>query len=175
MLASGSCPEAYHKDLFRLVAPLSTFCSLYNLYLLRIFDNEFIAGKAIFSKLDLIKMSSLLRDVCIGTVELMHPEMVQPSRTFKGKEVEWKIPIETIVKASCFTHLFSVCSTFLQKMHRRDIRYGFCPEEHWISNSKYVVSNRLSTILMSGESHIFTDTTFSKSSYIFETGLYFHF
>ncbi|CAF1147339.1 unnamed protein product, partial [Brachionus calyciflorus] len=54
-------------------------------------------------------------------------------------------------------------------MHRRDIRYGFCPEDHWISNSKYVVSNRLSAILQSNDPSILTDIKFGQQSYIFQS------
>ena len=178
MLSSGSCPDVYHNHLYKLVAPLSTFCALYNLFLLPIFDKEFIAGEAIFSKLDLIKMSSLLKEVCISTVELMHPEkpaiMKNDSFTMLNKanrnQIEHKPSIETTIKAKCFTHLFKVCTIFLQKMHRRDIRYGFCPEEHWISNSKYVVSNRLSAILKMNDPSILTEIKFGQTSYIFNSG-----
>ncbi|CAF0734601.1 unnamed protein product [Brachionus calyciflorus] len=178
ILASGNCPDIYHPYLFKLVAPLSTFCSLYYIFLIPIFDKEFIAGEAIFSKLDLIKMSSSLKEVCVSTVELMHPEIPSVCKTdsftmqnkaSRNQQTENKPPIEVVVKARCFTHLFLVCTTFLQKMHRRDIRYGFCPEDHWISNSKYVVSNRLSAILQSNDPSILTDIKFGQQSYIFQS------
>ncbi len=61
------------------MAPLSTFCSLYNLFLLPILDEEFLKGEAIFSKIDLIKMSSNLKDVCLGIIQLMHPDTATTS------------------------------------------------------------------------------------------------
>jgi hypothetical protein len=48
LLASGSsiC-EIYDNNLFKLIPPLITFCSLNNLFLLPILDEEFIKGEAI--------------------------------------------------------------------------------------------------------------------------------
>lgn len=120
MLASGSCPDIYYNNLFKLVAPLSTFCSLYNLFLLSIFDKEFLEGQAIFSKMDLIKMSSLLKDISIGIVDLMHPDVNTASMRntfnefspYKTRLSTEPLPKtysnETMVKAKCFSHLFLV-------------------------------------------------------------------
>jgi hypothetical protein len=40
---------------------------------LPILDEEFIKGEAIFTKNELVKMASVLKDVCIGIIEYMHP------------------------------------------------------------------------------------------------------
>ncbi len=47
--------------MYKIVAPLSTFSSLYNLFLLPILDDEFLNGEAIFSKSELIKMGCHLK------------------------------------------------------------------------------------------------------------------
>ena len=136
MLASGTFSEIYHDDLFRMVAPLSTFCSLYNLFLLPILDEEFLRGEAIFSKMDLIKMSSILKDVCIGVIVLMHPDKntyreisrldsmnqsfrpLSSSNSDRNSEGISKVAIvhhnsnlhevDMKIKAKYFTHLFQV-------------------------------------------------------------------
>lgn len=124
MLASGSFSETYYDDLLKLVAPLSTFCSLYNLFLLPILDKEFLNGEAIFSKLDLIKISSVLKDVCIGVVSLMHPDAppnpevhygYQAKRTNSGSSLALyshqsanNTLVQLKIQAKCFAHLFQV-------------------------------------------------------------------
>jgi len=44
ILASGNLSRLSQNDLYKIVAPLSTFCSLYNLFLLPILDEEFLKG-----------------------------------------------------------------------------------------------------------------------------------
>ena len=128
MLASGSCPEIYLNHMFQINAPLSTFCSLYNLFLLPILDEELLKGEAIFSKNELIKMSSILKDACIGIIDFMHPatyfnnfnkennysnsenDMLEPQKNFTKKftSPNQVINLDTKIKAKYFTHLFQV-------------------------------------------------------------------
>lgn len=122
ILASGSCPDIYHNELYKLIAPLTTFCSLYNLFLFPILDEEFLKGEAIFSKMDLIKISSILKDACIGMVDLMHPDLspsmkdtlndsfIYPTKT-RSANLEpntRSVPIEIKIKSKSFTALFLV-------------------------------------------------------------------
>jgi hypothetical protein len=126
ILANGSIPEIYENESMKIVAPLSTFCSLYNLFLLPILDEEFLKGEAIFSKLDLIKMSAYLKDACIGVITLMHPEVYVPKEAnhhnlvhhassdprmhaFAQNEALAKSNLFKIkMKAKYFNHLFQV-------------------------------------------------------------------
>lgn len=135
LLANGSIPEVYENELIRLVAPLSSFCALYNLFLLPILDEEFLKGEAIFSKQDLINMSAYLKDACIGIITLMHPELysgrdnpvaagsssflfassaLESSSSSKQhaqatpKSLSQTVSLKTKIKAKYFTHLFQV-------------------------------------------------------------------
>lgn len=183
MLASGSCPEIYLNHMFQINAPLSTFCSLYNLFLLPILDEELLKGEAIFSKNELIKMSSILKDACIGIIDFMHPatyfnnfkenqdmEQFDLAKNFNKKftSPNQVINLDTKIKAKYFTHLFQVACQLVQTIHTRDIRLGFCTESHWISNSKYVTANRLLNIFQNHDPSILTSTRFGQSSYIFQ-------
>jgi hypothetical protein len=204
-LATGSFSETFHNDLFRLVAPLSTFCCLYNLFLLAILDEEFIKGEAIFSKMDLIKMSSLLKDSCVGLIVLMHPDQnfnnsvsfyVTPEKDNLSRSIYTNSSnMELKTKAKYFTHLFNVsqilygfcfaifdnkliikkktCCQLVQRIYTRDIRRSFCPEDHWISNSKFIASNRLSSILKMHDQSILTQVKFGRQSYLFQEGCLF--
>ncbi len=195
MLASCSFSEIYHDDLVKIVAPLSTFCSLYNLFLLPILDKEFLKGEAIFSKMDLIKMSSILKDVCIGAIILMHPDPysstsdssftfsrnlssgssiqdtknLMQNRSISNSSFNAQI-LDKKIKAKCFTHLFQTCALLVQRIYTRDIRCSFCPEEHWISNSKFVALNKLSSILQAQDPTILTQIKFGQQSYLFQNG-----
>jgi hypothetical protein len=198
MLASCSFSEIYHDDLVKIVAPLSTFCSLYNLFLLPILDKEFLKGEAIFSKMDLIKMSSLLKDVCIGVIILMHPDPysnntndssftisrnlssgnsiqdtknLMQNRSSSGNAYLNAQILDKQIKAKCFTHLFQSCALLVQRMYTRDIRCSFCPEDHWISNSKFVALNKLSSILQAQDPTILTHIKFGQQSYLFQNGI----
>ena len=106
LLASGSTIEIYDNNLFKLIPPLITFCSLYNLFLLPILDEEFIKGEAIFTKLDLIQISSILKDICLGIIHLMHPD-AKPLTIVSNNEQNAN-NIDIRIKAIYFTHLFQV-------------------------------------------------------------------
>jgi hypothetical protein len=130
MIANWSITEIYENELMRIVAPLSTFCALYNLFLLPILDEEFLKGEAIFSKLELIKMSAYLKDACVGIITLMHPEIVPTRDLVSATTTTLTSPtagaldtkfdrshaqissqtfsLKTKIKAKYFTHLFQV-------------------------------------------------------------------
>ena len=57
-------------------------------------------------------------------------------------------------------------------MYTRDIRFGFCPEDHWLSNSKFVAMNKLSSILQTQDPSILTQVKFGQQSYLFQNGIY---
>jgi ubiquitin-protein ligase E3 C len=165
------------------VTPLSTFCSLYNLFLLPILDEEFLRGEAIFSKADLIQMSNILKNVCLGIICLMHPETNSSSASasnqvqyslFRSKnkfsnsdnEHSVKENEERKKKAVYFTRLFQVCSLLVQRMHTRDIRFGFCSEDHWVANTSFVSGNRLASILETLDPSILSRVKFCELSYL---------
>ena len=170
LLASGSTIEIYDNNLFKLIPPLITFCSLYNLFLLPILDEEFIKGEAIFTKLDLIQISSTLKDICLGIIHLMHPDtkpltssniIMGSSSAAGGNNFDIKI------KAIYFTHLFQSCSQLVQRMYTRDIRRAYCPEDHWLSNTIIVKANRLTSVLQA-DKPILTTIKFGNLSYLFQ-------
>lgn len=173
ILASGNLSRLSQNDLYRIVAPLSTFCSLYNLFLLPILDEEFLKGEAIFTKLELIKMSSILKDVCLGIIQLMHPEtavIAATSTIYSNKPTTTsEIDLKLKKQASCFTLLFQSCAQLVQRLYVRNIRSGFCKEEHWLSTYMKLVSlGRLSDILQTYEPSILTNIKFGQASYLFQ-------
>lgn len=170
LLASGSsiC-EIYDNNLFKLIPPLITFCSLYNLFLLPILDEEFIKGEAIFTKLDLIQISSTLKDICLGIIHLMHPDTkpLSSSTIISGGGNNNNNNFDIKIKAIYFTHLFQSCSQLIQRMYTRDIRRAYCPEDHWLSNTIIVTANRLTSVLQA-DTPILTTIKFGNLSYLFQ-------
>ena len=196
MLASTSCPDSYTDQLCRLIAPLSTFCSLYSLFLLPVLDEEFLRGEAIFSKADLIHISALLKNCCVGLVSLMHPQLeqsaiVSTATTSSSSDSKLNASASSLLhhhqhqqqqqqqqqqqrrnleavrrKAKAFAHLFQVCVQLVQRMYTRDIRFGFCPEEHWICATKFVASSRLVSIFQTQDASILTRVKFGQMSYL---------
>ncbi len=168
ILASGNLSRLNQNDLYKILAPLTTFCSLYNLFLLPILDEEFLKGEAIFTKLELIKMSSILKDVCLGIIQLMHPESVIVSNSFNNIKIN-NFDLKLKKQASCFTLLFQSCVHLVQRLFIRDIRAGFCTENHWLSNYMKLISlTRLSDILQTHEPSILSNVQFSQASYLFQ-------
>lgn len=175
------------EDLYKIVAPLSTFSSLYNLFLLPILDDEFLNGEAIFTKVELIKMGSNLKDVCLGIIHLMHPDTASASQSAgsssQGSLIDESLLYKNLNKrlnspnmqrndasfkklrkqAACFTHLFQQCAQLVQRLYTRDIRTGFCAADHWLAKSfKLVGLNRLSDILHTHEPAILTNIKFGQ-------------
>ena len=211
MLASGTCTEIYDNELSKIVAPLSTFCSLYNLFLLPIMDKDFLNGEAIFSKTELIKMCAILKDICLGIIRLMHPDtflsvknssgdsdliggaskpssnklatsfsgptasnrfkqLYQTNNSAADTKSNEELIYDMKLKAGNFTHLFQSCAQLVQRLQTRDIRFGFCPEDHWISNSFGITASRLSSIFQSQEPSILTRIKFGQLSYLLQEG-----
>lgn len=191
VLASGNLAKLNQEDLYKIVAPLSTFSSLYNLFLLPILDDEFLNEKAIFSKIELIKMSSNLKDVCLGIIQLMHPDTATPqtgssasnyideSDMYKNLHKRLNSSNNQSKKdasfmrlrkqAACFTLLFQQCAQLVQRLYTRDIRTGFCSSDHWLAKSFKLVSlHRLSDLIQTYEPAILTNIRFGQASYLFQ-------
>jgi hypothetical protein len=135
--------------------------------LLPILDEEFIKGEAIFTKLDLIQISSTLKDICLGIIHLMHPDTkpLSSSTIISGGGNNNNFDIK--IKAIYFTHLFQSCSQLIQRMYTRDIRRAYCPEDHWLSNTIIVTANRLTSVLQA-DTPIMTTIKFGNLSYLFQ-------
>ncbi len=170
LLASGnnSGVDIYDRSLFQIIPSLITFCSLYNLFLLPILDEEFLKGKAIFSKEELIRICSILKDICLGMIRLMHPDTKPLALGFNETNTTNEADIK--LTAIYFTHLFMACSQLVQRMHTRDIRSGFCPEDHWLSNTITVTASRLTSVYHSDQP-VLKSIKFGQLSYLFQQTL----
>ncbi|KAK3878028.1 hypothetical protein Pcinc_017308 [Petrolisthes cinctipes] len=133
VLARGSPLAPSERD--TLVPLLSTFCATLTAVLSTLHDSEILGPKDDteqqhfqmtcqshfpFSVEELVKMSASLRDVCVGLVELAHPDM----RISAVTDISYK---------TMWAHCFKVCVGVVRQIHLRDTRRMFCPEGHWLS------------------------------------------
>lgn len=134
VMARGSPLAPYERD--TLVPLLATFCATLTAVLSTLHDSEFLGqqddsqevysyrptqSQFPFSVDELVKMSASLRDVCVGLVELAHPDTRMSAVTDTSYTSMW-------------AHCFKVCVGVVRQIHLRDTRRMFCPSGHWLSS-----------------------------------------
>lgn len=129
-----------------LIPLLSTFCAVFSRLITTLHDDEFtgpdnqamgsnennaVSSLMPFSVREVVAISAVLKDVCLGLVELAFPEtrpvndhyrsVFQRSGAASGPH------LEECVKE----HLYKVCVNLLRQIYNRDLRRNFCPANHW--------------------------------------------
>lgn len=92
-------------------------------------------------------MTSFLKDISLGLVELAFPETrtsvnehYSSALRFNSMAASSSHSIESANKVWYGTpsveiiwpHLLKVCVSLVRQLHNRDLRSGFCPENHWV-------------------------------------------
>ncbi|XP_050422907.1 ubiquitin-protein ligase E3C [Adelges cooleyi] len=124
-------------DFDRIVPLLATFCSLFSSLISTLHDAEFnkavgnssednIGNPLKFTAADLISITSILKDVALGLIELAYPDTRPSILSFKTNNQN--------AQTSIWSHLLKVTVVILRQLHSRDLRCRFCPEGHWVSN-----------------------------------------
>lgn len=146
VLARGSPLAPYERD--TLVPLLATFCATLTAVLSTLHDAEFLGhsdeaqevylqrptqSQFPFSVDELVKMSASLRDVCVGLVELAHPDTRMSAITDTSYTSLW-------------AHCFKVCVGVVRQIHLRDTRRMFCPGGHWLSSRVTLPLNNCQTV-----------------------------
>jgi len=162
MLARGM--SLFPSDLARIVPLLSVFAALFSHLLLSLHDPEFYGGQGRgsassmpFPVSHLVAMSQALRDVCLGLVELAHPES-RPVIKEDYRQAFASVGAHTTALSGEQLHkhletlaqLFKVVTGLVRHLHARDTRRSFCPEDHWLSTQIAVHAERHSLIFKSG-------------------------
>lgn len=130
-----------------LIPVLSTFCSVFSRLIGTLHDDEFAGpvsaidtggrGSPLmpFTVREVVGLSAVLKDVCLGLVELAFPEsrpLNEHYRTvFQSSAANKGLRLEENVKE----HLFKVCVNLLRQIYNRDLRRNFCPPNHWTVTS----------------------------------------
>lgn len=127
---------------------LVTFCALFGRLISSLHDGEFCQEDVLpgaISKImpfrlpEIVLMSSFLKDISLGLVELAFPETRTSVNNHYSSALRNSLSATSSSasanSALCadliWPHLLKVCVSLLRQLHTRDLRRGFCPENHW--------------------------------------------
>uniref|UniRef100_A0A6M2E0P6 Ubiquitin-protein ligase E3C n=1 Tax=Xenopsylla cheopis TaxID=163159 RepID=A0A6M2E0P6_XENCH len=132
ILSRGFAMTAEDTDL--IVPPLTVFCELFSILISTLHDGEFSSAESIpFTLPELIPVIGILKDVCLGLVELAFPD----SRPSIPQDYQLAVRTKEVIqgqKTENWIHLFKVSVQLLRQLHMRDLRMGFCPSSLWIAS-----------------------------------------
>lgn len=129
-----------------MIPILATFCTLFSRLIVNLHDVEFCQEDVLpgaeskimpFQLIEIVGISSLLKDVSLGLVELAFPEIRKVVndhyRTIlrSGNTVTLSSQRSLVNNQVMWSHLLKVCVSLLRQLHTRDLRCGFCPDNHW--------------------------------------------
>lgn len=131
-----------------ILPQLTLFCSLLAYLLPTVDDVEFYESTSEqkkqkvssmpFTLVELQSMTLILRDVCLGLIELAYHDtkITIKSEEYKRavdsvRDEQKDVSQETSVKV--WLRLFKTSVHLLRQLHMRDSRRAFCPPGHWIS------------------------------------------
>lgn len=147
------CPLLYslfaaNNDIEQVIPMIASFCSLFGRLIVTLHDGEFCQEDILpgatskimpFQLNEIISLSSFLKDLSLGLVELAFPE----TRTNINEHYRFALqpnqfsstisdPAENqVVNSMVWPHLLRVCVSLLRQLHTRDLRRTFCPANHW--------------------------------------------
>lgn len=120
---------------------IASFCALFGRLIATLHDREFCQEDVLpgatskimpFKLNEIVLMSSFLKDLSLGLVELAFPE-TRTSLNDHYRSVllpnQYSSSVNTTNK---WPHLLKVCVSLLRQLHTRDLRRGFCPSNHWV-------------------------------------------
>ncbi|CAB3256415.1 unnamed protein product [Arctia plantaginis] len=152
LLAALSRGLPHDTGVYRLLAPLATFCALFSLLIGTLHDTEFcrdisddklnltspppppsVGGRVhAFEFNELGGLCRTLRQICLGLVELAYPES-RPAVTGQYRDAVAASHIEISGKneTPAWSHLFKVCTGLLRALYSRDGRLQFVGAGAW--------------------------------------------
>ncbi|XP_058797923.1 ubiquitin-protein ligase E3C [Phymastichus coffea] len=159
IISSGIALSA--DDTSKIVPLLAVFCSLFSLLIATLHDTEFFVEPSgmdmgmtnntdkaqqtmPFTTYDLVVLSSHLKGVCLGLVELAFPDTRLSVRDDYKNAVHGQSDSvsSTPQNTQMWTHLFKVTVGLLRQLHTRDLRRQYCPDGHWICSNIVIPINK---------------------------------
>lgn len=145
-------------DINRIVPMLSVFCAMFSHSLYTLHDADFYgetfndkSSSMPFSLDELVPMTLMLRDSCLGIIELAHPD-AKPMITDDYKEALRLTGVKDIDQQTRdqetrrWAYLFKVIATFVRQVYIRDARRSFCPRHMWLSDRVHIQADKPSQI-----------------------------
>ncbi|XP_063401065.1 ubiquitin-protein ligase E3C-like [Mytilus trossulus] len=146
------------EDINRIVPMLSVFCAMFSHSLYTLHDADFYGetfndktNSMPFSLDELVPMILMLRDSCLGIIELAHPD-AKPMITDDYKEALRITGVRDVTKQSRdeetrrWAYLFKVIATLVRQIYIRDARRSFCPRQMWLSDRVHIQADKPSQI-----------------------------
>lgn len=93
-----------------------------------------------FTVEEIIPLSTTLKEICLGLVELAFPEtrqVLKENYRYVLNKIanQEKADISQNSNTNIWPNLLRVCVSLLRQLHTRDLRKGFCPDGHWTSQN----------------------------------------
>lgn len=130
-------------EIDRVIPIIASFCALFGRLISTLHDREFCQEDVLpgatskimpFKLSEIVSLSSFLKDLSLGLVELAFPE----TRTSINDHYRSALHLHqgssggNPASPSKWPHLLKVCVSLLRQLHTRDLRRGFCPPNHWV-------------------------------------------
>lgn len=153
-----------------ILPQLRLFCSLYSYLLPTLDDEEFytdnesslFTGKvnqqknekqpqnmtkthtngSYFIDKELVNISAILKDMCVGFVELLYQDNKHTSYHSSMRSEQNFQDERTKLLSFEIKQCFKALVRLIRQLHARDSRKQFCPEGHWICPSMVIPANR---------------------------------
>ena len=120
---------------------MATFCTLFGRLISTLHDGEFCSEDVLpgavskimpFTLSEIILVSTIVKDISLGLVDLAFPEIRSNINdhyraVLRFNHTDSKDQFNKVM----WPHLLKVCVSLLRQLHMRDLRRGFCPENHW--------------------------------------------
>lgn len=143
LISKGLALHKYEAEKF--IPVLATFCALFGRLISTLHDGEFTNDNTIaiskimpFTLEEIVPLSTTLKEICLGLVELAFPEtrhnLNDNYRTMLSSLADKTNTDQKVadqIHNNVWSHLLKVCVALLRQLHTRDLRLNFCPEGHW--------------------------------------------
>lgn len=129
-------------EMKRITPVLDVFCSLFSHLLVTLDDSEFFNETEAthpampFTLSEVVDLASILRDVCIGLVELAYPDTRPNTSSFSFASGKSRAGSSgpSAGETRLWMHLFKSVVSLVRQLHTRDTRRQFCPTWVWVTS-----------------------------------------
>lgn len=132
------------KDIDSVIPILATFCTIFGRLISTLHDGEFcqdalpgtVSKIMPFTLAEIIPVSTTLKDISLGLVDLAFPETRSTfHENYRAILKPNSSQADDQFNKTMWPHLLKVCVSLLRQLHTRDLRRGFCPDNHWTVQS----------------------------------------
>uniref|UniRef100_A0A8C8D3Y5 HECT-type E3 ubiquitin transferase n=1 Tax=Oncorhynchus tshawytscha TaxID=74940 RepID=A0A8C8D3Y5_ONCTS len=160
------------EDSNRIIPLFYLFSSLFSHSLISVHDSEFFGypmeghghsntTMMPFTLSELVNLSQLLRDACLGIIKLAYPETKTEHReeymaAFRSVGVKTNTEVQQRIQAEQkrWVQLFKVITNLVKMVKARDIRRPFCPAGHWLSGEVNIRADKVTQLYVPSARHV---------------------